>query len=106
MKKSFWLSYDLGIKGDYVSLYTWLVNLDAVECCDNVAYFRLESDSKDPVKLVAEDLAKNVPLSITDRIYLIWREGTSVRGRFLFGGRKPAPWAGYGYIETATEEST
>ena len=37
MKKFIWLSYDLGIGGDYESLYSWLDNHEAKECGDSVA---------------------------------------------------------------------
>ncbi len=30
-----WLSYDLGIQGDYPSLYEWLDKHQAKECGDN-----------------------------------------------------------------------
>jgi hypothetical protein len=36
LKKTIWLSYDLGIRGDYKGLYEWLDNHEAKECGDSV----------------------------------------------------------------------
>lgn len=106
MKKSIWLSYDLGIKGEYESLYRWLANHDALECGDNLAYFTIEiSTETSVIDLLKSDLEKNVAFSKNDRIYIIWREGTTVKGKFLFGSRKAPPWAGYGPFKTTPEES-
>ena len=107
MKKSFWLSYDLGIKGDYESLYVWLANLDAVECGDCTAYFVMEiNKNEDPIERLKKDLEENVTILKNERIYVVWREGSRVRGRFIFGTRKAPPWAGYGPFQPTTEEST
>ena len=38
MGKFIWLSYDLGIRGDYESLYSWLDDHEAKECGDSVAF--------------------------------------------------------------------
>jgi hypothetical protein len=35
----FWLSYDLGIEGDYAPLYRWLDNVSAKDCGDSLATF-------------------------------------------------------------------
>jgi hypothetical protein len=42
MKKRFWLSYDLGIDGDYDGLYGWLDRIKAIECGDGLASFALD----------------------------------------------------------------
>ena len=39
MKQAIWLSYDLGVRGDYEGLYAWLDKHQAKECGDNIAYF-------------------------------------------------------------------
>lgn len=39
MTKAIWISYDLGIGGDYDGLYRWLANHKAVECGDGLAFF-------------------------------------------------------------------
>ncbi len=42
MKKTIWLSYDLGVKGDYEGLYAWLDDHGAIECGESVAFFNFE----------------------------------------------------------------
>jgi hypothetical protein len=32
MKKAVWISFDLGVQGDYEGLYGWLDRLDAQTC--------------------------------------------------------------------------
>ena len=39
IRKAIWLSFDLGVAGDYPGLYKWLDEHDAVECGDSVAFF-------------------------------------------------------------------
>ena len=36
----YWLSFDLGLRGNYDALYEWLDAHDARECGENVATFR------------------------------------------------------------------
>ena len=38
MKSAVWISYDLGVNGDYESLYSWLDIQGAKECGTSVAY--------------------------------------------------------------------
>jgi hypothetical protein len=38
MKSAIWLTFDLGVRGDYETLYTWLDQRLAKECGDNVAF--------------------------------------------------------------------
>ena len=40
-----WMSYDLGVKGDYEGLYAWLDDHDAKECGNSVAFLRYEYSS-------------------------------------------------------------
>jgi hypothetical protein len=97
MMKSLWLSYDLGVKGDYTSLYEWLDSKGAIECGDSLAYMKHEWSSSDgPLPdLISEELSAHVELKKFGRIYMIWKEDGRVKGKFLFGTRKAAPWAGY-----------
>lgn len=34
--KTIWISYDLGVGGDYEGLYAWLDNNEATECGDSL----------------------------------------------------------------------
>jgi hypothetical protein len=40
MQKTIWISFDLGVKGDYEQLYAWLDNHGAKECGPNLATLR------------------------------------------------------------------
>jgi hypothetical protein len=105
-KKAFWISYDLGLKGDYSGIYTWLDNVKAKECGDSVAFFAKEYTG-DIVEAVKKDILQYFTPSKTDRIYLIYLETKTgkVKGNFLFGGRKRAPWEGYAVsIKGLTDE--
>lgn len=107
MKKAIWLSYDLGVKGDYDSLYAYLDNHKAVECGDSMAFFNVEVDGTDEdlEKKLKKDIKDNVRLSKTDRIYIIYRRSNkSVGGKFIFGNRKSSPWQGYGQHESVEDD--
>lgn len=95
-KKAFWISYDLGLKRDYSGLYTWLDTVKAKECGDSIAFFTKEYKG-DLIEAIKKDILKYAKLNKTDRIYLIYLENQTgkVKGNFLFGGRKRAPWEGY-----------
>lgn len=94
--KTFWLSYDLGLKGDYHGMYEWLDTYEARECGDSLAVFKYKS-GKNFLRDIIKDLKNTVEFNNGDRIYLIWRDDTAdiVKGKFILGKRKPAPWEGY-----------
>ena len=97
-KKAFWISYDLGLKGDYSGFYTWLDTVKAKECGDSIAFFTKENKyNENLIEDIVIEIKKYVNLSKTDRVYLIYLENISgkVKGYFLFGGRKRAPWEGF-----------
>ncbi len=76
MKKTIWLSYDLGVKGDYAGLYEWLDNLDAKECGGSLAVFQYSAlkDDEDDISIkLRQELEENVNFSKSDRIYIIWK---------------------------------
>ncbi len=106
MQKIIWLFYDLGLHGDYEGLYAWLDQHKAKECGDGLAFISYEYED-DVIEHVKKNLQESVRLGPKDRIYLIYgtAEGKQ-KGRFLFGKRKQAPWAGYaiGSTETVDEE--
>ena len=109
-KKLFWLSYDLGLKGDYSSLYVWLDSMKAKECGNSIASFWFEYES-DYLEELKTSLKEAIEINKNYRFYLIYRsvEGskTTITGDFLFGKRKPAPWEGYadGFEDASDEES-
>ncbi len=104
-EKTFWLSYDLGLKGDYNSLYSWLDKYHAKECGDSFAMFKHICKTDNPKDEIKKDLEASVKFNKTDRVYLIWRDDekkTNV-GVFVIGNRKSAPWEGY--ASTNAEQS-
>lgn len=96
-KKTFWLSYDLGLKGNYSSLYRWLDKRKAKECGDSIAVFEFICSTADPKEEIKQSLLEDIDFNKTDRIYLIWRDdkANANYGVFIIGHRKPAPWEGY-----------
>lgn len=97
-----WLSFDLGIRGDYEGLYGWLDEHDAMECGDAIAVFTYPV-THDPAAEIAADLKQRVHLDKRSRLYLIYRDQTTNKnkGAFLFGGRKAPPWSGFGQTSEA-----
>jgi len=94
----YWLSFDLGLNGDYDLLYGWLDKQGALECGDSVATFNSEKGR--------DQLAKELKNLLGDkknpRVYLIsMRHG----GKFVLGRRKVrAPWTGYAEISVSGGE--
>ena len=107
MKKAVWLSYDLGVKGDYDSLYAYLDNQKAVECGDSLAFFNVEFEGSDTrlENKIRNEIKESVRLSKSDRIYIVYRrEDKRVGGKFLFGHRKASPWLGFGQQEPTEDD--
>ena len=106
-KKAIWISCDLGLKGDYTGLYTLLDTLQAKECGDSIAFYQKEykGDLKQAIK---EELEKNVQLNKSDRIYITYLDDETgkIKGSFIFGGRKRAPWEGYSVGAQNVEEDS
>lgn len=104
MKKSYWLSYDLGVGGDYAHLYQWLDDHDALPCGNSVAFFSFSYISDDAEKELLEDIKRVVDLQPGNILYLIRKkdDGNGSVGSFIYGKRQSTPWDGYG---TKTEDS-
>ncbi|MCO6455115.1 MAG: hypothetical protein J5I93_07430 [Pirellulaceae bacterium] len=95
MKTAIWISYDLGVRGDYEGLYAFLDSLDAKECGDSAAYLKFEYDH-DLVAELKATLEERVSLDRRARIYVVFPGETGkYRGRFVIGRRKRSPWSGY-----------
>jgi hypothetical protein len=96
IKNAVWISYDLGVQGDYPGIYAWLDQHQANECGDNLAFLNYEHSGSLLESLTA-DLKRSVETTKKTRIYVIYREQESkkMKGAFIFGGRKAPPWSGF-----------
>lgn len=95
----YWLSFDLGLRGNYGDLYVWLDKIGAQECGDNLATFT----SKRNREQIEAELTQLV--GHTGRLYIISRRPDGpVTGKFMLGRRKPAPWLGYSQTAVDVEE--
>lgn len=87
---------------DYSDFYEFLDNWDAKECGNDVATFVYEFES-DVFGSLSDELEAAVELAKGSRIYAVTKaERGQLKGRFLKGGRRGKPWAGYG--STYTQE--
>lgn len=94
-KTAIWLSFDLGLRGDYERLYTWLDAHGAKECGENTAYLIYEFD-KELIAELATDIENAFEQTPRVRVYALFSDGTTFRGRFIIGQRNASPpWAGY-----------
>lgn len=93
----YWLSYDLGLQGDYEGLYGWLDKQKAKECADNVATF-VSRKTRDQI---VRELSGILDPQKKPRIYII---NTKQGGKFIFGKRVVPPWMGYAQVSLESEE--
>lgn len=94
---TFWLSYDLGVGGDYPGLYQWLDDRQAKFCGNSMAYFKFDVPDNDGFNKLTQELVAHVKLTPGNILYAIGMdEKGQFMGRFLYGKRKAAPWVGYG----------
>jgi hypothetical protein len=105
LNQSIWISYDLGVSGDYEGLYSWLDDLDAKECGDSVAFINTYNYESNLIDYFKADIKSKVKLRQRDRIYLWFKKDgvLNITGKFIFGNRKASPWEGCGSQETDVE---
>ena len=93
MTTKLWISFDLGINGDYDSIYAWLDSHKAKESGDNFAFienYEYQGELKDYLK---RDLKRHIKLRKSDRVYMF--SSKPLKASFIFGHRKRAPWTGF-----------
>jgi hypothetical protein len=97
MKATIWLSFDLGIRGNYEELYRWLDDKGAKECGANVAFLTFTYKHNLLEELKAQ-LIEALDGSTRTRIYVVRSVSTTkgIKGEWLVGGRKSPPWSGFG----------
>ena len=99
MEKTYWLSYDLGIGGNYEKLYGWLDDHKAKPCGDSVAYFQYSyNQGENPDEALKKDLLGALDLKAGNKLYIIRKndDTNKIMGTFIYGKRNAAPWEGYG----------
>ncbi|MCY4214583.1 MAG: hypothetical protein OXF68_13300 [Gammaproteobacteria bacterium] len=101
--KSIWLSYDLGVQGDYEGLYAWLDDHQAKECGSSVAFFKYDFQG-DLTESLMSDIGGAVSLDKRSRFYVIFKEKDRMKGAYLKGRRKTAPWEGHGANGESAED--
>jgi hypothetical protein len=107
MKHFVWVSFDLGVKGDYEGLYAWLDGQGAKECGDSLACFLFEHKSNDLLEDMKKDLRSNVQLDEKkNRVYVIRLVKGKMKGSFIFGRRRSPPWAGFGDAGDDSEDES
>ena len=104
MESLVWISYDLGVIGDYEGIYSWLDSRGAKECGDNLAFLTY-CHTGDLIECLRDDISKEVILDKRSRIYAVRMVEGQVKGRFVVGRRKTAPWEGYGDVDDDTEDA-
>ena len=104
MKSTLWLSYDLGVNGDYEGMYAWLDNHGAKECGSNVSLTCSSPTDGDLPASLKGDIESVVALNKRSRIYVIYKKEAKISGRYLIGHRKGAPWEGFGDKDETEED--
>lgn len=103
MKSRIWLSFDLGVRGDYSSLYAWLDDHGAEECGSSVATLRFTYDS-DLIESLKSEIENEISLSKQSRVYVVYKESGKSKGKYIFGRRKRSPWDGYGTLRGRVDD--
>ncbi len=113
MTKSIWLTYDLGVGGDYQNLYAWLDDHEAVDCGNNFAFLSMSYQNgmsdDDFMKAILRDIKSRVRLIPGNRIYIVRsfldeHNQVKTKGSFIYGKRKASPWEGFGSKTNDTAE--
>ena len=102
-KELIWISFDLGVQGDYESLYNWLDGHDAKECGDSLAVLEYEYRG-DLIDSLRKELKGTLETNGKTRIYVIRRVGERPVGRFVLGSRKRPPWTGFAVQQSEDED--
>jgi hypothetical protein len=88
----YWISFDLGLMGDYSHFYEWLDAQNAEECGSGTAAI-VSSKSLEEIVGEIRDVLKETPRA---RAYLLSKlPDGRFGGKCVMGGRRKAPWAGF-----------
>jgi len=104
MKSFIWMSFDLGVRGDFEGMYGFLDAHNAKECGDSVGVFWYEY-KKDLIGDLKKDLQASMSLDRRSRVYVVYQSSKGKHiGKFIIGKRKAPPWAGFGPSEGEEED--
>lgn len=106
-ENTFWLSFDLGFKGDYENLYQWLDSVGASDRGQGLALisnYKRKNTSISLQEEIKSILQEKMTIKPSDRIYLIHSEEDKTKGIFLFGRSKRGLWEGYSSINSTKED--
>jgi hypothetical protein len=104
-KRLIWISYDLGVQGDYENIYAWLDSHGAKECGDSLAALGYEYTGS-LIEALKTELTEAFSVNKRTRIYVIYRDMATnkYKGTFIFGGRRAPPWTGYSSARAGTSD--
>ena len=95
----YWISFDLGLMGDYSHFYEWLDSQEAEECGSCMASL-VSTQTRDKMVAEIQNILKGAPRA---RSYIISKQPDGrFGGKFIVGGRKAPPWAGFAVHASAT----
>jgi hypothetical protein len=99
----YWISFDLGLMSDYSRFYEWLDSQDAQECGSGIASV-VSTKTRDEIVAEIQSILKGTPRA---RAYIISKQPDGrFGGRFVAGGRKAPPWAGFAvHASSALDEA-
>ena len=63
MTKAVWISFDLGVSGDYEGMYSWLDSHGAKERGDSLAFIKEYEAQRDLVAELKRDIKESVELN-------------------------------------------
>ena len=96
MKSLIWLSFDLGVRGDFEGMYEFLDSRSAKACGDSLAAMTYEY-KKDILTELTKDLRTHLTFDKRSRVYVVYSSAQGkLSGKFIVGKRKAPPWSGFG----------
>jgi hypothetical protein len=104
MRHRIWISFDLGVRGDFEGMYEFLDAYGAKGCGDSLGTLWFEYDG-DLVRELTRQLKKKVSFGPRSRVYVVFPNAEGMySGRFIIGRRKSPPWAGHGPSQEDEED--
>jgi hypothetical protein len=105
MRSFLWLSFDLGIRGDFEGMYEFLDTHEAKECGDSFAAFWFEY-RRDLLAELVKELRSAVAFDKRSRVYVVYPTAPGkTAGKFVVGKRRAPPWSGFGVSQGEEEDS-